>query len=563
MVFTITVIALIIAITFFLALHGLFSSFIMMVLTILSAALAFGWYEDAYFGFARQYMREYGEAVSLVALFVIFLTLLRVLFDKIVPGNMVIPINIDRIGAGICGFVTALFATGIIVVGFQLLPFEADILGFQRIEKTSRKNVILNPDGIAVKTVSYLSSNILSGRQEFASAHPDFLLELHGSRTIPKESVHRAPVNAINLTYLWDPGNVVYQRSTQTLKRLSSGGSSRWCAIRVRPLEGGDDGSSTHRFSAYSWRLVGKDEEGQPLERYAFALKRMGDSKEKGRFVKFDWDEFVSPQASSYPHFDLVFEIPDGFVPAYLEYKRTAREGISAVLFESNESPPEYKKTAPKTEPASSKKEPKDKEPPSQSKSDKKTGTITGTTAGTDPRRPFKITKDNEIPVFFARSVYNSQKARTTETVLQAGHVAADVPRNEKSKTGTIQTFAVPKGMTMIQVWMDPKSASSVFGKAMTFAKRNVMQWRISDQNGKDYWPLGEIRIAGTMVKKRIEIQYDPKPAIPERALKPPKSVDEDALLSSDSVVIFLFLVPEKAKITKFKAQKKEYSISL
>jgi hypothetical protein len=99
-----------------------------------------------------------------------------------------------------------------------------------------------------------------------------------------------------------------------------------------------------------------------------------------------------------------------------------------------------------------------------------------------------------------------------------------------------------------------------VYGKALTFAKRNVMQWRISGDSGKEYWHLGEVRIAREA--GRVEVQYNPEAPIPERALKPPKSVMENQLLAGDSKVFFLFIVPENAKITRFVAQKKEYKIN-
>ena len=140
--------------------------------------------------------------------------------------------------------------------------------------------------------------------------------------------------------------------------------------------------------------------------------------------------------------------------------------------------------------------------------------------------------------------------------------IAVIVGKKDKIKAGTVQKFAVPKGKVMVQILMNPKTAGSVFGRALTFAKRHVMQWRVSDSTGQNYWPLGEVRIARTQTGGRVEIQYNPEADIPERALKPAKSVSEKQLLSSDSLVVFLFLVPEKAEITAFKAQKKEYTIT-
>ena len=47
--FSLLVVVLVLAITFYQGLQGIFSALIICILTILSAALAFGLYEDLYF----------------------------------------------------------------------------------------------------------------------------------------------------------------------------------------------------------------------------------------------------------------------------------------------------------------------------------------------------------------------------------------------------------------------------------------------------------------------------------------------------------------------------------
>src|SRR5512146_2419887 len=101
--FSLFSVVLILCIAFFQALQGLFSSVIMCMLTILSAALAFGTYEDLCYAYLINRMPEQGEAVALLAVFILSLLILRTLADNVIKGNMQFPVWVDRIAGGALG----------------------------------------------------------------------------------------------------------------------------------------------------------------------------------------------------------------------------------------------------------------------------------------------------------------------------------------------------------------------------------------------------------------------------------------------------------------------------
>ncbi len=123
---------LILAAAFYQGLQGLFSSLITCILTILSAALAFGLYEDLYFALLISYQPDHGRAIALLAIFVITLLVLRMVSDQLIQGNMQFSLYVDRAGGGVFGFVTAMIIIGMLAIGFQMLPFGPAILGFNR-----------------------------------------------------------------------------------------------------------------------------------------------------------------------------------------------------------------------------------------------------------------------------------------------------------------------------------------------------------------------------------------------------------------------------------------------
>ena len=144
--------------------------------------------------------------------------ILRVLIDKMVPGNLRIPVMVDRVGGAAMGIVAAIFAAGIVAIAAQLMPFGANLGGYARYKTETREELNLPPnvssrgrartgdvvdqmiddkftaenkshlwipvDDMVVNFVSTISNGgSLSGDVNFTTVHPDFMdEELFGQR---------------------------------------------------------------------------------------------------------------------------------------------------------------------------------------------------------------------------------------------------------------------------------------------------------------------------------------------------------------------------------------------
>jgi hypothetical protein len=213
MLFSVIIILIIAAIAYFHYAQGLFSATLSAICAIFASLIAFSLYEPVVNTIFAGKMADQSHAVALCLLFALSYVILRVIFDKSVPGNVAVPLAVDKVGAGVMGVVAALFAAGVFSVAVQMLPFGPSIGGFTRYPTADRgttasipgqRNVdvtifdelrqaeldpkqsssTLIPAGDAVVSlVNHLSDNgSLSNEAPFARAHPDFLNELFAQR---------------------------------------------------------------------------------------------------------------------------------------------------------------------------------------------------------------------------------------------------------------------------------------------------------------------------------------------------------------------------------------------
>src|SRR5687768_18012806 len=83
--------------------QGLLSGFISAVIAIISAAVALSFYEPLAAAMSGGKFQDQAYAVTLIALFAITYIVLRVLFDKFVPGNIRLPATVDKVGGALFG----------------------------------------------------------------------------------------------------------------------------------------------------------------------------------------------------------------------------------------------------------------------------------------------------------------------------------------------------------------------------------------------------------------------------------------------------------------------------
>ncbi len=177
---------LILAIAFFQVTQGFYSATIMVVLSGLSAAVAFQYYEPLA-KLLLPYQPTSADAIALLAIFVILLLGLRLGIDSFFRRNVVMGVWVDRIGGGIVGLLTAMMLVGVLAVAIQMLPWGPSILWYRPFDDSLLRQGRLypfSPDDFVLRTIKILSSESLARDPNicFASAHDNLLLELFCAR---------------------------------------------------------------------------------------------------------------------------------------------------------------------------------------------------------------------------------------------------------------------------------------------------------------------------------------------------------------------------------------------
>ena len=296
MLLAIFVILLILGIATFQAVQGLFSSLVMAICTVVVTALAFNFYEPlASLLYDRQ--PNHADAVALVALFFLPLLLVRILVDRFLPGNVVPGLWVDRIGGGLLGLVTALLIVGTLLIAVQMLPLPRSVVGYDPYDDDLRPASSLGLDAprFTLAVVKTLSVSGMRGRESFARAHDDLVLELWAARNCreyteqeeedrlresgrwrrtsekpDRRQVSRSPSwpDALQQVRLYDVGDQPYPRSTKTFAikapaypgdENSMPGNSQVLVVRATIGEKASDGDRWWRLMGTHFRLVAED----------------------------------------------------------------------------------------------------------------------------------------------------------------------------------------------------------------------------------------------------------------------------------------------------------------
>ncbi|HSW46028.1 MAG TPA: CvpA family protein [Phycisphaerae bacterium] len=585
--FSLFAVVLILTVTFFQGLQGLFSGVIMCVLTILSAALAFGLYEDIYWWQLVQHQPAHGRAIALMAVFILSLLILRTIFDLLIKNNMQFPSIADRVGGGLLGFITAMIIVGMLAIGIQMLPFGPSFLGFSRYAlmddtekeleptgsetdrrmfranlewdkiKRRRRAMWLSPDGFTAALVSSLSRNALHGRNSLSDFYPDPLRYLHNARSryFP-ESRTVVGQDALTLEGFWNmPPGALYIR--QLIKAESGGkklfelkpdkqapspGMKRVIArVKISPDAQDEDGY--HRFTTQQCRLVGRQGKDGPTEvSFVFGINH----EQFDRWIRLYPGEGVTRKPEQGPlRVDLVFEVPDrpDYVPRFLEYKQNARVEIR---------PPDEKAAKEPVKPLAPDKPKEDKKKvqasPEQQEADQSDQPMRDRISGLGPARKDSAFK-SELP--FALTRYGGG-ADIANGEMRGGRIVATLDDDWQPPAGdqpAAELFQVPPEKRMLHLSVEKLQPQSWLGNIYGGIIDNIRDFYLIDESGEKYMPVGHYAMAVMSGKPTFELMYlDESQREFGRLPKFEKIKDRD--LQGDYALFFLFHLPPGCKPT-------------
>lgn len=312
--FNIILIVLILLIAFFHYIQGFFSAMISAVIAIVAAVLAVGYHENLVMMLLKGRYGDEAPAMSLVVLFAAIYIVLRLIFDKAVPGNVRFPAVVDKVGGAVMGIIAGLFATGIFALAAQSLPFGATIAYFSRYPVTDRpvqvnmnnrmfdaqvfdevtvdrfgagadpeenaraQSLFPSVDEIVLGLADHLSGGSLAGLRTLHSIHPDYAQELYASRLGIQPGASHTAINIPGVAE-WVKVEGVYSlpRVAQTDSELTTIRTRKLPAI-LKPAPGqmllvvrtifdinATDKDKIFRFSPGAVRLVANGKNYHPI----------------------------------------------------------------------------------------------------------------------------------------------------------------------------------------------------------------------------------------------------------------------------------------------------------
>src|SRR6185295_1223686 len=133
--------------------------------------IAFCFYESVHGLWGEALGEGLGHPLALMLLFLVTLVVLRLLTDKMIKGNVRVPVVLDRVGGGIGGFFSGMVLVGMALIAIQMLPISSDVFGYERLVVSpdgavTRKSLFFKPDEFTMGLMNMLSN----GR--FGEANP-------------------------------------------------------------------------------------------------------------------------------------------------------------------------------------------------------------------------------------------------------------------------------------------------------------------------------------------------------------------------------------------------------
>ena len=596
--FSLFAVVLILTITFFQGLQGLFSAVITCFLTILAAALAFGLYEDVYYAALLDRQPDHGRAIALMAVFVVSLLILRTVFDLMITGNMRFPVLVDRIGGGVVGLFTAMLIVGTLAVGLQMLPFGPTFLGFSRFQAVDKatgqvlattsekpddirnfptkinwstaelrpRSMWLSPDALTVSVASHLSNNALRGRNAMSSVYPDLLRSVYAARSgYFQETRHAVPAGAVRVErYENMPPRSLYTRErpkdggggaeipmTLKLSTEQPAPGHKWVVVRATVESTARDEDNVHRFTSDQVRLVGGDKADGPAKEFFLVGVNI---PQQPRWVKVYRGEQIERDAAQLK-VDWIFEVPDSpsFQPRFVEYKQNARAEIPAQVVD----PKKPKAAIAPLPPAGKKGDKEEKEPKEGTAPDSGADTGSQGVSNTSPPPPpggdrisglGQARKDStfsdQLPIRLVN--YTGQDLQVNNGTLNGGRIKAVLNPDWTSKEGTeqpIERFQVPDGKVMLQLSVEKLQPQSWLGSIYGGMIDNIGDFYMVDAKGTNYRPVGSYAMAVAGGQARFELIYFDDVAR-DMARLPKFETIKASNMTGNYSVFYLFHVP-------------------
>ncbi|MBI1826180.1 MAG: hypothetical protein HY287_17815 [Planctomycetes bacterium] len=594
---------------------GFFSAMLMTVLTICCAALALGTHEwVAAIVFAAYWQPNYAHALALAITFGVPLLILRLVLDRLVRRACLLPSWVDKLGGGFCGLITGLVITGIAAASLQMIPFGGPILGFSRIataagatgastssQDAKESELWLTPDRFVAGLGYLVSSGVFSGDQNFYRTNPDWVRAIGWENSAEDGVSTYAAPNSINIQGTQTLQNVFRiippqdpKRDKATVEPIEPKPGREYKLVRVKLLDGARDENKNLMFSLRQFRLVGS-EGSQVTQYYPIAIKLEEVSESIDRHVRYRKDNGVDIPAADGTYTtgndsvaQIAFDLPQGFQPDFLEYKRLAR---AKVAFSGNTPDTEKsanensakkqaggEKSAAATPSAPPRSAATDEAKPSsgrrvQNKAESLVEKVGGAAPAEEEKSekkpannpPPEEKKGGNIRVFTSKGAksffgdqmplelkqYRGEGTEIERGKLVSGKLVGELDKQANGTSDPVSKFDVPPDKRLLQLNVGALETRSGLGRAISFAVTTVQNYFVTDSNGNRYEVTGKYAIANAAGTDYVEVQYFKERSGSVGGMGAFEHIKERDL-KGDYQLVLLFLVEPGVQITGF-----------
>ncbi|MCP4249954.1 MAG: CvpA family protein [bacterium] len=599
--------ALIAGIAFFQSIHGLMSSLIFCVLTILCLALAFAIYEQVAFDLLYQWKPDLALPIALAGCFSVPLILTRVGMDKLIQRSSLLPAMVDRVGGIVFGLITALLIVGVLITAIQMLPFGGSVLGFARFvqrpdtEDTAAteswtqddedenakqmregddRDIWFSPDRFAVRFASMLSEGVFSGRQSFRDEHPDLMTEIGWAQTIDAGSLHLAKPGAIQVDplritdYIYDKSPPSRTNTQTEFDPIDPKPGHEFWVASITPNGDAEDSDGRHRFTLSQIRLLARDRNDVPVQYIPCAVRDTDEfdkhvrSSKRGRKQNSVIFELWKP--SDDRNIEVIFEVPKGTQPQYIAYKTGARAEVTAPASDDihypddgedddDDRPGDNDNSADNgndndsgddSEPAASARPSRRRDSGSSPRGSRRSGdrvsgatTIEGTSFFSD-----------RLPNDLTLTEYTGSEVEINSEALQAGQIVGVLAaQGQRDTSQHISRFEVPAGKKLLHLRVQELKARSTLGRALSFSVRTIRNYLVTDDTGQQHQMVGQYAIAFVDTDDMIEIQYAPEQIGSMGGLVGRfKEIKRRHLEDAKTEIVYLYLIDEGRQVVRF-----------
>lgn len=591
--------------------HGFFSALIMTVLTLCCCAAAVGFHDYVAVNYLAEYWKpDFAHPLALGLLFGIPLLLLRLAFDNLIKRSCLLPAWIDRIGAGICGLVTSLVVVGMMAVCVEMVPFGSEgFLGFSRVPAVTmtaamakdappvnpdarESELWLMPDRFALAAASLMSGGVFSDERAFYADYPDYVRAIGWTNSAPLGVSRSAKPKSISIVSTEAVPNVFREtwgppagkeRGPSTYEPIEPKGGHEFRVLRVALSGKARDERKSHVFTLRQFRLVGKDASGLPVQYSPIAMQQQSATDPVNHHVKVlkgrsgdipVVDEPVGPRDTN-DQVEVVFELPKGLVPSFLEYKLGSR---AAVSFTQSAPRPSGGEAAPPPTPApsgSTETNPAEAPAPSGRRprgggsnptpSNPPTGnpapssgsageTVPNSGRGGNVRGATALSGQSGFSDALPLEMKDYRQLKDTQierSTLKNGHLVGEVEKQGSGSAVPVRKFEVPEDKRLLQLHTQKLQARSGLGRAMTFASSTVQSYTVTDALGNQYPVVGKYGIANVNGTRYVEVQYFPEQTQLVGGFGKFDRIKDDDL-KGDYQFVLLFLVDPGKQIVGF-----------